>query len=467
MLILAVLVLKQFNAIVHPLPNTTIATLVQCDDDTDGITDFNLTEVESLIITDPENYNFSYYTSETEAQFSTNEIANPEVYNANTGQAFVRTENPTTGCFRVTAIDLVVSVTNITTTSFNETLNSCDDNDQDGITSFNLTDIDNSLKGIYTNPGTVINYYESEADALAEQNPITDITNHRNTNSPITQTLYIRIEDSITNACLGISPSIQLNVDPLPVFDLGDDYFLCVDPVSGLGQTTIDATPATPGNYQYFWSPSNPTKDNLGNESAVYTVTQSGTYSVQVLDLNTDEICFYDDEITITTSSAPANVTTRLISPLFSKNTATIEVLAEGGFGDYQYQIDDGPWQDEPIFEGVENGEHIVRVADKNGCGQVLEDTVATISYPTFFTPSNADNNNDTWNINGLRDDYQAVIYIFDRYGKLIKEISPYGDGWDGTYLNTLMPRDDYWFAIEYIENNQQKRFSSHFSLVR
>ena len=59
------------------------------------------------------------------------------------------------------------------------------------------------------------------------------------------------------------------------------------------------------------------------------------------------------------------------------------------------------------------------------------------------------------------------TIYIFDRYGKLLKQLDPDGAGWNGTYNGAEMPSTDYWFKIIYIENNEQKEFRAHFSLKR
>jgi gliding motility-associated-like protein len=56
---------------------------------------------------------------------------------------------------------------------------------------------------------------------------------------------------------------------------------------------------------------------------------------------------------------------------------------------------------------------------------------------------------------------------LFDRYGKLLKQMSTVGDGWDGTYNSAEMPSTDYWFKINYKENGQFKEFKSHFSLKR
>ncbi|MGL2967574.1 T9SS type B sorting domain-containing protein, partial [Flavobacterium sp. XGLA_31] len=61
----------------------------------------------------------------------------------------------------------------------------------------------------------------------------------------------------------------------------------------------------------------------------------------------------------------------------------------------------------------------------------------------------------------------QARLYIFDRYGKLLKELSTSGNGWDGTYNGYLLPATDYWFKVEYLSGLQWKEFKAHFSLKR
>jgi gliding motility-associated-like protein len=66
-----------------------------------------------------------------------------------------------------------------------------------------------------------------------------------------------------------------------------------------------------------------------------------------------------------------------------------------------------------------------------------------------------------------LIDQPNAVIYIFDRYGKLLKQISPSGQGWDGTYRGQPLPASDYWFTIEYEELSTTKVFRKHFTLKR
>jgi gliding motility-associated-like protein len=152
------------------------------------------------------------------------------------------------------------------------------------------------------------------------------------------------------------------------------------------------------------------------------------------------------------------------VSNAFADNqviTVTVQ-----GYGVYHYQLDNGPILDNGgMFENVGLGSHTVTVYDvEGGCGQITI-TVGTINYPTYFTP-NGDGIHDTWNIIGL-DQPEAKIYIYDRYGKLLKQISTSGAGWDGTFNGQIMPSSDYWFTIDYIEGGASKVFKAHFSMKR
>ena len=97
-----------------------------------------------------------------------------------------------------------------------------------------------------------------------------------------------------------------------------------------------------------------------------------------------------------------------------------------------------------------------------------LRKQVFIVDYPRYFTP-NGDGYHDTWNIPALSVQLGSRILIFDRYGKLLKQISPAGDGWDGTYNGQKMPTTDYWFLLEYndLTTGEPKQLRAHFSLKR
>jgi gliding motility-associated-like protein len=108
-----------------------------------------------------------------------------------------------------------------------------------------------------------------------------------------------------------------------------------------------------------------------------------------------------------------------------------------------------------------------VSVRDVNGCGVTTYELIV-IDYPAYFTP-NGDGYNDSWNVGALSGQLASKIYIFDRYGKLLKQISPAGEGWDGTYNGQKMPTTDYWFLMEYNDFNtgEPRQLRSHFALKR
>ena len=91
--------------------------------------------------------------------------------------------------------------------------------------------------------------------------------------------------------------------------------------------------------------------------------------------------------------------------------------------------------------------------------------TFYILDYPNFFTPNN-DGYNDTWQVNNLdkRDLKESKIYIFDRYGKLLKELSPLGNGWNGIFNGNILPASDYWFILELTNG---KTVKGHFALKR
>lgn len=124
-----------------------------------------------------------------------------------------------------------------------------------------------------------------------------------------------------------------------------------------------------------------------------------------------------------------------------------IEIIAEGN-GDFEYSIDGINYQGSNYFSNVQGGTYIAYVRDKEGCGGDSKE-VTVIDYPKFFTP-NGDRHNDFWKIESMDKFPNSKILIFDRYGKLLAELSSNTSGWDGFYNGYEMPSDDYWFKANF-----------------
>ena len=311
-----------------------------------------------------------------------------------------------------------------------------------------------------TPPDYTLAYYGSLDNAEAELNPISGL--YQNTINP--QVVYARVDNANTS-CYDIVELI-LKVEQLPLVSLDASYGLCVDEQGnsipgedGISPPTID-TGLDPSLYIFEWQLNGETI--LGEIGASLTALQAGTYTVLVTEIETG--CSSQASTEVTRSSPPTTYSATLVNGAFA-DAHTILATAEGE-GDYEYQLDDGPFQDSGTFTNVVAGNHTVTIRDKNGCGSVTIE-VGVIDYPRFMTP-NDDGYHDTWNIIGIAaGDPTAKIYIFDRYGKLLKQISPLGEGWDGTYNGNPLPSSDYWFRIEFKENDTQKEFKGHFTLKR
>ena len=144
-------------------------------------------------------------------------------------------------------------------------------------------------------------------------------------------------------------------------------------------------------------------------------------------------------------------------------------VSLPGVIGNFEYQIDNEPFQSSNIFTDVAPGLHTVTINDLNGCG-LVSDTITVVGYPKFFTP-NGDGSNDFWHIVGVNTLEDPIVYVFDRYGKFIKQLDENSTGWDGTFNGRDLPSTDYWFQLTYMDTQGQrveaKYLSNHFSLRR
>lgn len=262
------------------------------------------------------------------------------------------------------------------------------------------------------------------------------------------------------NGCVGTPISVTEIVNPSPSPSLIGGN-ICVDALGAAFTTYTLNSGLNNTDYTFQWTLGVGTNLPSGN---TLLVLQAGTYSLIATNIATG--CISPTVFATVTSSLPATSISALGSFAFDQN-ASIIVTALVPNPNYQYNLDYGPLQFSNIFTNVNPGSHLVTVTDTNGCTN-LSTNVFIIGYPTYFTPNN-DGFNDYWNVIGMENQPTAKIFIFDRYGKLLKQISSKGLGWDGTYIGALLPSSDYWFTIEYIETatSDLKVFKSHFSLKR
>ncbi|OIQ15317.1 MAG: hypothetical protein BM557_11840 [Flavobacterium sp. MedPE-SWcel] len=258
------------------------------------------------------------------------------------------------------------------------------------------------------------------------------------------------------NECPAIAElSVWVVGDPTPELD---DVYLCLDIETGEYATVDLDTGLSEAQYSFAWYKDGGVLTGTGSNR---TVNEPGEYSVEVTRLTSG--CVGTATATVSVSSQA--VVSIVVGEDFEyRQTITVAIVE--GSGDYEYQLNNGVFQDEPIFTGITQGEYTITVRDKNGCGEVTTEVYA-LNYPKFFSP-NGDGVRDTWFIEGLTGRETANIYIFDRYGKVVGAVTPGITGWDGTFDGEVLPATDYWFKLFYSSSDGiPKEFKAHFSLIR
>ena len=278
------------------------------------------------------------------------------------------------------------------------------------------------------------------------------------------QTVTVKLTSKVNTSCDGTG-SIDFVVNALPVFErIETNISVCTN----LEPITIGVASKDSRTYSYVWTRNGTAfTPNIGGIDSSIIIGLGGEYIVTATTKDGTS-CSSSMTIKIKESSiAKIEKKDIVIKDLNPGPNNTITVLTETlGIGDYEFAIDDksGPYQDEPVFENIRPGLHTIYVRDKNECG-IAQIDFHVIGYKKFFTP-NGDGIHDTWNIIGLTKTNlpKTKIYIFDRFGKLLKELDPLSPGWDGTFIGKPMPSTDYWFRVQ-LEDGRE--FKSHFSLVR
>ncbi|TXE07082.1 T9SS type B sorting domain-containing protein [Seonamhaeicola algicola] len=430
--------------LINPNPSAFNHSLLQCDEDgvTDGITRFNLNQAIPNITGGSTTVTTKFFTDAAR----TNEIDGADFTNTSNPQTiFVEVIEDKTQCFSVSELTLSVSITDAN----NTTLTVCDDDGfEDGFYNFNLKNAETAIiNGLPT--GLNISYYETYNNALLEINAL----NNSFTNTiAYNQTIYARTEND--NNCYGIS-QIQLVVNVLPNIETEYTTHYCLNTYPKKITINAGILVGNTSNYTYQWS--------TGENSYSIDINQPGDYEVIVTNAN---MCSKTRVVKVLPSNI-ATIDAINIKDASVNNTITVIVSGEGS---YEYRLLDennvvyAPYQSSNIFENVKPGIYTISVIDtKNNCGATPPQKVSVIGFPKFFTPNN-DGKNDTWQIYGVNDMFQpnTKIQIFDRYGKLVKQLNPLSNGWDGYFNGNKLPADDYWFSITLQDG---RIFKNHFTL--
>ncbi|MDR5590830.1 T9SS type B sorting domain-containing protein [Christiangramia sp. SM2212] len=416
--------------------------LVQCDiydnDGSDGLAEFNLQLAKDPITKGNTATQVFFYESRTAAENdvkNSNSLDNVFSNTVRDQKVIAKVTSFGSLCYSISEVSLK---TKDGTDIYPDPVSGCDLGNGDA--EFNLDLIKTNIVNDYGLPSNIsLTFHEREADAALGLNPLpaTYLSDPR--------VLYIRAESD--NICYG-SGSVELKIGSVP--DLQEAFSLqaCSSqfPVQIGEDLGINSS-----RYDFTW--------NTGETGESITVQQGGTYFLTVSDKELG--CSREIEYTVSEQLSPEILDININAELAS---GQVEIIAEpNGDGFYSLDSESGPFQTSPIFTDVTPGPHTVYVKNENAC-EVISQEIFVFGFPAFFTPNN-DGLNDVWRPFSIKSPEFAIqsIFIFDRYGKLLKQLSP-GQGWDGNFNGNPMPSNDYWFEVT-LQNGRV--FKGHFSLIR
>jgi gliding motility-associated-like protein len=418
----------------------------QCDDNQDGVFAFNTTNLEATVLNGLTNVGVTYSDS------NGNPIVLSNPFNITSQIINVKVKNNYgKQCEYTTTIQFIVDdlpksfALPITATTH------CDDDEtspslQNGQFAFDTTGFQSAILGSQT--GMIVNYYDQNNNPLPSplSNPFTTAT----------QNVKVEVINP-NNATCKATMTIPFIVNPIPNVSLFGNELVCSNNptfTKVIDAGLVDIT--TINNFTYTWY-----LDNVliaGANQYTLTVNTEGTYTVKV----TNSLGCYTIRTINVTASNIAVINSIEVTDLVDVNSITVYATGQGD--DYTYSIDNINFQESNIFSNLLPGVYTVYVKDNNGCGIATEE-VSVLGIPNYFTPNN-DGYNDYWNIKGVSSNFyqNATIHIFDRFGKLLKQISPLSQGWDGKYNGQNVPSEDYWYVIKLQDDRILK---GHFALKR
>lgn len=423
--------------------------LIQCDAQdsvpTDGLALFNLSLANEPISLGKKDFEVHYYHSIADAE---NDLTNTQSIPVNYRNSFpdeliyAKVSQSNSSCY---SIGTVILHANKNILLLPEALHECDLGD--GQASFDLERKKDLIKTELTLPSDVrLSFYPTEENAFMAINELNGLF------VSVSTTVFLRAEND--EGCYGTG-NLEIIVEPSPKINILENVILCeglVNPSILLNAGIL--APATIYDFTYLWS--------TGDTTPNISINKEGEYNVSVKNKSG---CTTSRKY-IVTMSYLAKINNIIVQDLQQTNQVIVEL---DNLSDYKYKLHyengtETSFQNSTHFENVPGGFHELIVANRNGCGQTTK-SFAVLNAPKFFTP-NGDSYNDYWNLKGINSTIyeNASIYIFDRYGKLLKQLSPSSLGWDGTYLNQPLPADDYWFTIKLEDGREAK---SHFSLKR
>ena len=262
---------------------------------------------------------------------------------------------------------------------------------------------------------------------------------------------------------LGCSDTVNFNIGETlpPIIDTAN--IVLVPESCGAQNGSISGIGVTGGvqPYNYWWNGSQSSSMDIGN-------LQGGNYELVVID---NVGCRDSISVDIASLGSP---TASFVIPdtVYSNEEFVIQNTSSSDVVSWLYHLGNGTQSqlENPTVMYEENGVYLIclTVENNNGCQDSICDAITVIKHelplivPNVFTPNN-DGENDVFVIFGLKDTYG--LQIFNRWGKLIFEETPYLNDWKGKSSSGAELSEGTYYYI--ITDKDKEITKGYFSLFK
>ncbi|MDA9311529.1 T9SS type B sorting domain-containing protein [Polaribacter sp.] len=441
---------------VYPLPDLLPnQELTQCDEDNDGLSNFNLFNIGEKVSANYQSETFFFYKTQNDLDLDI-QISNPtDFINTIPNQKIFTKVVNENNCENSTFFFLKAQFVQLNSIS---PVYTCEDSDNiigNAEGRFNLRPKETAIKVELNLPDTsLFSFFPTFQDAKLKTNAFSGIVNSRS------RRIWVRVDDRLLG-CNGIQ-SFDLVVNDAVEINLQDSYTICFDttsnpPIIANGGSTND---------RYEWlNASNIVVSTAQN----FRLTMPGVYTHIAYKTQNGITCSTAKEFEVNVKESP---TFREIIVDTATPNITLDIDITGN-SSYLYSIDNSNFFGNGTnyqFNNVSPGIVTVYVKDIENCEPPIQKEVSIIGFPKFFTPNN-DGRNERWSVKGATTTFftKIDIVIFNRYGTVMHVInSENPDGWDGNYKGKTVPSGEYWYTANLIDFNEKTiRKTGNFSLLR
>ncbi|MDR6569874.1 T9SS type B sorting domain-containing protein [Chitinophaga ginsengisegetis] len=209
--------------------------------------------------------------------------------------------------------------------------------------------------------------------------------------------------------------------------------------------------------YRYYFN---------GSTSGTYTSSfpklSPGNYSVLVKD---EENCAEQLDRIEVVEPSPVSIAGVRKKDVSCTTTMDGKIMLDitGGTPPYAYSLDNGHWQGDSSWSGLDAGTFHFKVKDAHSCevdgsADIIRNVrECAVFVPTAFSP-NGDGQNDLFRAKVHDDVHDYKLEVYTRWGQTVFSTNSPDGAWDGLFKGKMLPTAAYVWVLLYTDSKQQAR---------